>query len=73
MNTVYSLYKREYKPIVDMHKDKPLNLSIQNLEATNYQNNMFDFVTSLSVIEHGVDIEKYFIEMNGFSKKMDIC
>jgi SAM-dependent methyltransferase len=69
MNTVYSLYKREYKPIVDMHNDKPLNLSIQNLEGTNYQNNMFDFVTSLSVIEHGVDIEKYFIEMNRILKK----
>ena len=73
MNILYSLYQREYKPIEDMHNDKPLKLSIQSLEATNYQNNMFDFVTSLSVIEHGVDIEKYFIEMNGFSKKMDIC
>lgn len=69
MNTVYSLYKRQYKPIVEMHNDKPLNLSIQNLEATNYQNNMFDFVTSLSVIEHGVDIEKYFIEMNRILRK----
>src|ERR1051325_5410192 len=31
MNTVYSLYKKEYKPIIDMHNDNPLNLSIQNL------------------------------------------
>ena len=69
MNTIYSLYKKKYKPIVDMHNDKPLNLSIQNLEATNYQNNTFDFVTSLSVIEHGVDIHKYFMEMNRILKK----
>ena len=69
MNAAYSLYKREYKPIVEMHNDKPLNLSIQNLEATNYQNDMFDFVTSLSVIEHGIDIQRYFIEMNRILKK----
>jgi 2-polyprenyl-3-methyl-5-hydroxy-6-metoxy-1,4-benzoquinol methylase len=69
MNAAYSLYKREYKPIVEMHNDKPLNLSIQNLEATNYQNDMFDFVTSLSVIEHGIDVQRYFIEMNRILKK----
>lgn len=69
MNTLYSLYNREYKPIIDMHNDKPLNLSIQNLEATSYQDNIFDFITSLSVIEHGVDIQKYFIEMNRILKK----
>ena len=69
MNTIYALYKREYKPVVDMHNDKPLKLSIQSLEETNYQSNTFDFVTSLSVIEHGVDIHKYFIEMNRILKK----
>ena len=52
-----------------MHNDKPLKLSIQSLEETNYQSNTFDFVTSLSVIEHGVDIHKYFIEMNRILKK----
>jgi SAM-dependent methyltransferase len=69
MNTIYSLYKREYKPTVDMHNDKHLKLSIQSLEETNYQSNTFDFVTSLSVIEHGVDIHKYFMEMNRILKK----
>ena len=59
MNIIYSLYKREYKPVVEMHNDKHLKLSIQSLEETNYQSNTFDFVTSLSVIEHGVDIHKY--------------
>ena len=69
MNTMYSLYRKEYKPVIDMHHDKPLNLSIQNLEETNYQNNTFDFITSLSVIEHGVDVNKYFIEMSRILKK----
>jgi SAM-dependent methyltransferase len=68
INTVYSLFKKEYRPIIDMHHDKPLKLSIQNLENTNYQDNMFDFVTSLSVIEHGVDIQKYFKEMGRIIK-----
>lgn len=69
MNTLYSLYKKEYKPIIDMHHDKPLKLSIQSLEETNYQSSMFDFITSLSVIEHGVDIDKYFSEMSRILKK----
>ena len=69
MNVAYSLYKREYKPIVDMLGDKSLKLSIQNLEATNYRENTFDFVSSLSVIEHGVDIHKYFEEMSRILKK----
>jgi 2-polyprenyl-3-methyl-5-hydroxy-6-metoxy-1,4-benzoquinol methylase len=69
MNTIYSLYNKEYKPIIDMHHDNPLNLSMQNLEETNYQNNMFNFITSLSVIEHGVDVNKYFREMSRMLKK----
>ena len=69
MNAAYSFYKKEYKPIVEMLDDKSLKFSIQNLEATNYRENMFDFVTSLSVIEHGVDIQKYFKEMGRILKK----
>ena len=30
---------------------------------------MFDYITSLSVIEHGINIEKYFKEMNRILKK----
>jgi SAM-dependent methyltransferase len=30
---------------------------------------MFDFITSLSVIEHGVNIQNYFREMNRILKK----
>jgi len=40
------------------------DISIQDLEKTEFQNNTFDFVTSLSVIEHGINIQNYFKEMN---------
>ena len=53
----------------EIHEFKLYNLSIQNLENTNYTNNMFDYITSLSVIEHGINIEKYFKEMNRILKK----
>ena len=45
------------------------DISIQDLEKTGFQNNTFDFVTSLSVIEHGINIENYFKEMNRILKK----
>ena len=35
-------------------------ISIQDLEKTNFQNNMFDYVTSLSVIEYGVNHLAYY-------------
>jgi hypothetical protein len=35
-------------------------ISIQDLEKTNFQNNMFDYITSLSVIEHGVNHLAYY-------------
>ena len=52
-----------------IHEFQQYNLSIQNLENTNYRNNMFDYITSLSVIEHSINIEKYFKEMNRILKK----
>jgi 2-polyprenyl-3-methyl-5-hydroxy-6-metoxy-1,4-benzoquinol methylase len=62
---VYSLHK----PIFEMYEDKTFNISIQDLEKTNFQDNMFDYITSLSVIEHGVNIENYFKEMKRIMKK----
>ncbi|MEW5801278.1 MAG: methyltransferase domain-containing protein [bacterium] len=38
--------------------------SIQDITATNYPNRIFEMVTCLSVIEHGVDIEQFFVEMS---------
>ena len=52
-----------------MYGDKSsYQLSIRNIENTNYRDQMFDYVTSLSVIEHGVNIEKYFRELSRIIK-----
>lgn len=66
---ICAFYKRDYKPVLKLYYDKAYNLSVQNLENTTYQNNMFDYITSLSVIEHGVDTLKYFKEMNRILKR----
>ena len=62
------MYHEDYKPIAEMYNDKSYQLSIRNLEDTNYSDQMFDYVTSLSVIEHGINIEKYFREMSRIIK-----
>ena len=48
-----------YRPIIEIYEDK----------AFNFQDKMFDYITSLSVIEHGVNIQNYFKEMNRIMKK----
>lgn len=58
-----------YRPIIEIYEDKAFNISIQNLEKTNFRDKMFDYITSLSVIEHGVNIQNYFKEMNRIMKK----
>ncbi|MFX1279836.1 MAG: class I SAM-dependent methyltransferase [Promethearchaeota archaeon] len=40
-----------------------------DLTMTNFPNNYFDIITCISVIEHGVDKEKYFEEMHRILKK----
>ena len=45
------------------------DISVQDLEKTEFQHSTFDFVTSLSVIEHGINIQNYFKEMNRIIKK----
>lgn len=61
-------YHEDYEPIAKMYSDRSYQLSIRNLEDTKYSDEMFDYVTSLSVIEHGVNIEKYFREMSRIIK-----
>ena len=55
--------------ITEICEDQTFNISVQDLEKTNFKDNMFDFITSLSVIEHGVNIQNYFREMNRILKK----
>jgi SAM-dependent methyltransferase len=61
-------YHEDYEPIAKMYSDKSYHLSIRDIEDTNYSDQMFDYVTSLSVIEHGVNIERYFREMSRIIK-----
>jgi len=49
------------------YKDKII-FSIQHLECTDYQDNYFDCVLCLSVIEHGLDLHRYFREMSRVTK-----
>ncbi|MBI5325178.1 MAG: class I SAM-dependent methyltransferase [Ignavibacteriae bacterium] len=54
--------------IIDMTKyskikNSKVEFTVQNIENTNYNNDYFQAIVSLSVIEHGVDIEKFFQEM----------
>jgi SAM-dependent methyltransferase len=51
----YSLYtKRTLRPAYRLHRG--------TVEKTGFNNNSFDFAISLSVIEHGVDLHKFFSE-----------
>lgn len=45
-----------------------INYSRQNLESTSFKSDSFDFITSISVIEHGVNLENYFREMSRLLK-----
>lgn len=47
----------------------PIRLSVQSLEKTDYPSGKFDFITSLSVVEHGIAAEQYFREMGRLLKK----
>jgi hypothetical protein len=64
MKRVHSFYKKNDKCIIEMCENKIFAISVQDLEKTNFQSNMFDYITSLSVIELGVNTHNYFNEMN---------
>ncbi len=46
-----------------------IQFSIQSIENTNYPANFFQAVSCLSVIEHGVNHERFFAEMGRITKK----
>lgn len=45
-----------------------IRFSVQNIERTNYPDQFFDAVTCLSVIEHGVDHQRFFQEIKRIIK-----
>jgi len=50
------------------NKDNFFHLTVQDLEKTNYESSFFDFISSLSVLEHGVNVSNYLSEMNRILK-----
>lgn len=46
----------------------PIRLKQEDLQKTKYPSGQFDFITSISVIEHGVDIRLYSKEMSRLLK-----
>ncbi|MBU2257874.1 MAG: class I SAM-dependent methyltransferase, partial [Candidatus Omnitrophica bacterium] len=55
------------KNLLDLFKSVlgrgPIRLSRQDLQKTDYPSAYFDFITSISVIEHGIDLQLYCQEM----------
>ncbi len=51
----------------DFRKGK-IHYSKQDLQQTNFKSSSFDFITSISVIEHGVDVHAYLKEMSRLLK-----
>lgn len=51
----------------DFRKGK-IQYSKQDLQKTNFKSGSFDFITSISVIEHGVDVHAYLKEMSRLLK-----
>lgn len=51
----------------DFKKGK-IHYSKQDLQKTNFKSGSFDFITSISVLEHGVDIHTYIKEMSRLLK-----
>jgi SAM-dependent methyltransferase len=69
MKLVHTFYKKDYKPVLEMYGSNNFDISVQDLEKTEFQIEKFDYITSLSVIEHGINIQNYFKEMNRILKK----
>ncbi|MFC2000521.1 class I SAM-dependent methyltransferase [Chloroflexota bacterium] len=51
----------------DFRKGK-IHYNKQDLQKTNFKSSSFDFITSISVIEHGVDVHAYLKEMSRLLK-----
>ncbi len=51
----------------DFRKGK-IHYSRQDLQKTNFKSSSFDFITSISAIEHGVDVHAYLKEMSRLLK-----
>ena len=62
-------FKNLYACDLQKPKGNDVVCSVQDIMNTNYRNEMFDVVCSISVIEHGVDLELFFREMYRLTKR----
>ncbi len=63
LNVDFKLRLRQIYRMIKSHSMKPpFNLYKGNIERTNFSNNSFNLLTSISVIEHGVNIESFLSE-----------
>jgi SAM-dependent methyltransferase len=58
-----NLYACDVRP-TNGHRNTIIKFGVQDLTKTNYPSEMFQIITSISVIEHGVDSDAYFREMH---------
>ncbi|MFH1508477.1 MAG: methyltransferase domain-containing protein [Candidatus Omnitrophota bacterium] len=69
MVVVPFLKKRNYADLLrSIFGFGPIRQSQQDLLKTNYPDLFFDYILSLSVIEHGIDLEKYCCQMHRLLK-----
>ncbi len=62
---ISALHRRDFRILYGY---SPIRLKRGNLCKTDYPKNKFDAITSLSVVEHGIQWEDYFKEMNRILK-----
>ena len=61
------LYACDISLQTDYRKGK-INYYRQNLEKTNFPSNVFDIIISISVVEHGIELDRYLAEMSRLLK-----
>lgn len=69
-NASYKLgYKNIFASDLQNYSGTHIKFSKEDITKTNYLDNFFDFVACLSVIEHGIDLDKFLQEMFRITKK----
>jgi ubiquinone/menaquinone biosynthesis C-methylase UbiE len=58
---------REQKSLAAFEQSK-IKFSLQDMSSTDYPSDFFDFITSISVIEHGVILKEFLMEMHRILK-----
>jgi len=69
-NSSYELgYKNIFASDLQSYSGSKIRFTREDISHTNYQDNFFDLIGCLSVIEHGINIDKFLQEMYRITKK----